>query len=109
MKSKTIILIHGMFMNPLCWEKWIPYYEAKGYKVIAPAWPGRDKSVEELNAAHPDSAHGPLACGWETTRPAKIYFDRRTAYLKLGLYPFPRHSLPPADKCQIHGQGRVIS
>ncbi len=31
MKSKTIVLIHGMFMNPLCWEKWIPYYESKGY------------------------------------------------------------------------------
>src|SRR5258707_2705518 len=54
MKTKTIVLIHGMFMNPLCWEKWIPYYQAKGYKVLAPAWPGRDKSVEELRAAHPD-------------------------------------------------------
>jgi len=54
MKSKTIVLIHGMFMNPLCWEKWIPYYQAKGYKVLAPAWPGRDKSVEELRKNHPD-------------------------------------------------------
>jgi len=55
MKSKTIVLIHGMFMSPLCWEKWIPYYEAKGYRVFVPAWPGRDKSVEELRKAHPDS------------------------------------------------------
>lgn len=55
MKSKTIVLIHGMFMTSLCWEKWIPYYEAKGYRVFAPAWPGRDKSVEELRKAHPDS------------------------------------------------------
>jgi alpha-beta hydrolase superfamily lysophospholipase len=54
MKTKTIVLIHGMFMNPLCWEKWIPRYQAKGYKVFAPAWPGRDKSVEELRRAHPD-------------------------------------------------------
>lgn len=54
MKSKTIVLIHGMFMNALCWEKWIPYYESKGYKVHAPNWLGRDKSVEELNQAHPD-------------------------------------------------------
>lgn len=28
MKTKTIVLIHGMFMTPLCWEKWISYYEA---------------------------------------------------------------------------------
>ena len=54
MNSKTIVLIHGMFMTSLCWEKWIPYYEAKGYRVFAPAWPGRDKSVEELRKAHPD-------------------------------------------------------
>lgn len=54
MKTKTIVLIHGMFMNPLCWEKWIPHYEARGYKVIAPAWPRRDRSVEELRKAHPD-------------------------------------------------------
>ncbi len=55
MKSKTIVLIHGMFMTPLCWEKWIPYYEAKGYRVFAPAWPGRDKPVEELRKSHPNS------------------------------------------------------
>ncbi len=54
MKTKTILLIHGMFMNPLCWEKWIPRYQAKGYKVLAPAWPGRDKPVEELRKNHPD-------------------------------------------------------
>ncbi len=54
MKTKTIVLIHGMFMNPVCWENWIPYCRAKGYKVLAPAWPGRDKPVETLRKNHPD-------------------------------------------------------
>lgn len=54
MKTTTIVLIHGMFMSPLCWENWIPRYQAKGYKVLAPAWPGRDKPVEELRKRHPD-------------------------------------------------------
>jgi pimeloyl-ACP methyl ester carboxylesterase len=54
MKTKTIVLIHGMFMNPLCWENWIPRYQAKGYKVVAPAWPGRDLPVETLRRNHPD-------------------------------------------------------
>jgi len=54
MKTKTIVLIHGMFMNSLCWENWIPRYEAKGYRVLAPAWPGRDKPVETLRKNHPD-------------------------------------------------------
>jgi pimeloyl-ACP methyl ester carboxylesterase len=63
MKTKTIVLIHGMFMNPLCWEKWIPYYEAEGYNVIAPAWPRRDQSVEELRKAHPDPELAKLKLG----------------------------------------------
>jgi pimeloyl-ACP methyl ester carboxylesterase len=54
MKTQTILLIHGMFMTPLCWEHWIPCYQAKGYRVIAPAWPGRDKLVETLRKKHPD-------------------------------------------------------
>jgi len=54
MKTKTILLVHGMFMTPLCWEKWIPYYSSKGYNVVAPAWPMRDKPVELLNKMHPD-------------------------------------------------------
>ncbi len=63
MKTKTIVLIHGMFMTPLCWEKWIPYYEAKGYRVIAPAWPGREQPVEALRKNHPDSALAKLNLG----------------------------------------------
>jgi pimeloyl-ACP methyl ester carboxylesterase len=54
MKSKTMVFVHGMFMTPLCWEKWIPYYESKGYHCVAPAWPWREKSVDELRNAHPD-------------------------------------------------------
>ena len=54
MKTKTIVLIHGMFMNHTCWENWIPRYQAKGYRVIAPDWPGRDQSVATLRKNHPD-------------------------------------------------------
>ncbi|KAL2211529.1 alpha/beta-hydrolase [Sarocladium strictum] len=27
-------------MTPLSWGEWIPYLEKKGYKVVAPGWPG---------------------------------------------------------------------
>jgi pimeloyl-ACP methyl ester carboxylesterase len=46
----TIVLIHGFWVTPRSWEEWIPYYEAKGYRVIAPAYPGFDVEVEALNA-----------------------------------------------------------
>lgn len=45
----TIVLIHGFWVTPLSWEDWISHYEAKGFKVIAPAYPGLEGSVESLN------------------------------------------------------------
>ncbi|KAJ5725987.1 uncharacterized protein N7483_007344 [Penicillium malachiteum] len=47
----SIVLIHGLWMTPLCWEYWIAYFEAKGYKVLAPGWPGIDnRTPEEIRA-----------------------------------------------------------
>jgi pimeloyl-ACP methyl ester carboxylesterase len=54
MNPKTIIFIHGMYMNNLCWEYWIEYFQKMGYKCFAPAWPGRNKSVDILRNSHPD-------------------------------------------------------
>jgi pimeloyl-ACP methyl ester carboxylesterase len=45
----TIVLIHGFWVTPRSWEHWVTHYEAKGYRVIAPAYPGFDVEVEALN------------------------------------------------------------
>jgi len=44
-----IIFIHGMFMTPTCWERWISFFKDKGVAGQAPPWPEHDKSVQELN------------------------------------------------------------
>ena len=44
----TIVLIHGLWMTPLSWEHWIDHYEARGFRVLAPAWPGMDGDIDEL-------------------------------------------------------------
>ena len=44
----TIVLVHGLWMTPRSWEEWVPYYEAKGYKVLTPAYPGFEIEVEAL-------------------------------------------------------------
>jgi pimeloyl-ACP methyl ester carboxylesterase len=49
-KPDTIVLVHGFWVTPRSWEHWISHYEAKGFKVIAPAYPGFDVEVEALNA-----------------------------------------------------------
>jgi len=58
MNEKTVVFIHGLYMTPLCWEHWIKRFEAKGYRCLAPAYPGRNKSVQELRT--PDAALGKL-------------------------------------------------
>jgi pimeloyl-ACP methyl ester carboxylesterase len=45
----TIVLIHGLWMTPRSWEKWAERYQSRGYKVLAPAWPGMEGEVEALN------------------------------------------------------------
>ena len=49
-KPDTIVMIHGLWMTPRSWEHWKEHYEARGYKVHTPAWPGFEGEVEALNA-----------------------------------------------------------
>jgi pimeloyl-ACP methyl ester carboxylesterase len=54
-KSKTIVLIHGNFVNNTSWTDWKQYYEQKGYKVYTPANPGHEGNPAALRATvHPD-------------------------------------------------------
>jgi pimeloyl-ACP methyl ester carboxylesterase len=46
--NKTIVFIHGAFMTPLCWEKFIGFFEGRGYKCLAPTWPYKDKPLKSL-------------------------------------------------------------
>jgi pimeloyl-ACP methyl ester carboxylesterase len=44
----TIVLVHGFWVTPRSWEKWIERFEGKGYRVLAPAYPGFEVEVETL-------------------------------------------------------------
>ena len=53
-KSKTVVLIHGNFVNNNSWTEWKRYYEQKGYKVYTPSNPGHEGNPAELRAkVHP--------------------------------------------------------
>jgi pimeloyl-ACP methyl ester carboxylesterase len=45
----TIVLIHSLWLTPRSWERWIARYASRGYTVHAPAWPGMEGGVEEIN------------------------------------------------------------
>jgi pimeloyl-ACP methyl ester carboxylesterase len=44
----TIVLIHGLWMTPLSWEHWIDRYTSRGYRVLAPAWPGMEGDIDDF-------------------------------------------------------------
>ncbi|HYE42023.1 MAG TPA: alpha/beta hydrolase [Caulobacteraceae bacterium] len=48
--SRTIVLIHGAWLNARSWEGFKARYEAKGFTVVAPDWPFDDRSPAELRA-----------------------------------------------------------
>lgn len=48
MKTKTIVLIHGLFMNSLSWEPWKIHLEKAGYNVIVPNYPYHQGNPAQL-------------------------------------------------------------
>jgi pimeloyl-ACP methyl ester carboxylesterase len=39
-ESPSVVLIHGMWMTPRSWDSWVDHYADRGYRAIAPGWPG---------------------------------------------------------------------
>lgn len=49
--AKTIVLIHGAWLNSASWEGFKARYEARGYNVLAPDWPYDDRPPAELRVS----------------------------------------------------------
>jgi pimeloyl-ACP methyl ester carboxylesterase len=45
-----VVLIHGLWLTPRSWEHWVPRYEAAGYRVLTPTYPGFEGEVDGLRA-----------------------------------------------------------
>jgi pimeloyl-ACP methyl ester carboxylesterase len=48
--SRTVVFIHGGWVTPACWEPFASYFEAHGFRCLVPAWPGKDRTVDEIRA-----------------------------------------------------------
>lgn len=69
--SNTIMLIHGAWVTPASLETFRSHYAAKGYTVLAPAWPLMDRPVAELRRA-PHADLGKLTLGQIVEHYARI-------------------------------------
>ncbi len=54
--TDTIVLIHGLWMTPLAWEHWKARYEARGFRVLTPGYPGIEPGVEGVEKLRADSS-----------------------------------------------------
>jgi pimeloyl-ACP methyl ester carboxylesterase len=39
-EGQTVVLIHGMWLTPRGWDSWVDHYRDRGFRAIAPGWPG---------------------------------------------------------------------
>jgi len=53
----TIVLIHGLWMTPRSWDPWVERFSSRGYRVLAPAWPGIDREISDIRR-DPSSLEG---------------------------------------------------
>jgi pimeloyl-ACP methyl ester carboxylesterase len=48
-----LLFIHGMFLNPKSWDKWLGFFQHRGYTCEAPAWPLHEGNPAELRERVP--------------------------------------------------------
>jgi pimeloyl-ACP methyl ester carboxylesterase len=60
--SKTILLIHGAWLTPNCWDSFRTRFEARGHRVLAPPWPLQDGPSDQLRES-PHQKLGALTIG----------------------------------------------
>ncbi len=48
--NAPVVFIHGLWLLPGSWAKWLELFEAAGYAPLAPGWPGDPDGVEAARA-----------------------------------------------------------
>jgi pimeloyl-ACP methyl ester carboxylesterase len=49
-----VVFVHGLWLLPSSWERWMSLFETAGYSALAPGWPDDPETVEDA-AAHPEA------------------------------------------------------
>ena len=50
---QPIVFVHGLWLLPGSWDRWVALFEEAGYTAVSPGWPDDPETVEEANA-NPD-------------------------------------------------------
>jgi pimeloyl-ACP methyl ester carboxylesterase len=52
-----VVFIHGLWLLPSSWDRWVDLFEEAGYAAVTPSWPDDPETVEEARA-HPEVLAG---------------------------------------------------
>ena len=50
---RPVVFVHGLWLLPSSWERWMTLFEAAGFTALAPGWPDDPQTVSAANA-HPE-------------------------------------------------------
>ncbi|MBO9635137.1 MAG: alpha/beta hydrolase [Chitinophagaceae bacterium] len=53
-KSKHVLFVTGAFVTHLGWKPWQQFFESRGFQTVAPPWPFKDGTPEELRNRQPN-------------------------------------------------------
>src|SRR3989449_4857204 len=42
-----VVFVHGLWLLPSSWDRWVELFEENGYTAVAPGWPDDPETVEE--------------------------------------------------------------
>ena len=79
----TIIFIHGMFLTGKSWDKWVRFFEQRGYRCLAPSWPLHDGEPAQLRASIPEGT-GELSLEMVINHYARIAIAERVKPIFIG-------------------------
>lgn len=48
-----VVFIHGLWLLPSSWDRWVQVFEDAGYTALTPGWPDDPETIAEANA-HPE-------------------------------------------------------
>jgi non-heme chloroperoxidase len=124
-----VVFIHGLWLLPSSWQRWIDVFEQAGYAPLAPGWPDDPETVEAARA-NPDAMagkgvtqvadHFAEAIGGLTKKPAvvghsfgglitQILAGRGLSFASVAVDPAPFKSVLPLPIAAIRTTMPVLS
>ena len=51
--KRPVVFVHGLWLLPTSWDRWVKHCEAAGYTAVVPGWPDDPETVDEAKS-HPE-------------------------------------------------------